>query len=69
MSGSAVVSGPIPGAVFLGQPVSYDLAALGYSTEEFFVEGTARSDAPAGGGWTVLSSRTGRPDARSPPTA
>lgn len=42
------VSGPIPGALFLGQPMSYDLAALGYTNEEFFLEGTARAYAPAG---------------------
>jgi hypothetical protein len=46
---SAVVSGPIAGAPFLGRPLSYDLAALGYSTEEFFLEGTARSYAPTPG--------------------
>jgi hypothetical protein len=45
---TTVVSGPIPGAFFLGQPLSYDLAALGYSNEEFLLEGTARSYAPAG---------------------
>jgi hypothetical protein len=51
MSGhvAAVVSGPIPGAFFLGQPMSYDLAALGYSNEEFFLEGKARSYAPEAG--------------------
>jgi hypothetical protein len=42
------VSGPIPGAFFLGQPMSYDLAALGFSNEEFLLEGTARSYAPEG---------------------
>ena len=47
--GSAVVSGPVPGAFFLGQPLAYDLAALGYSNEEFLLEGTARSYAPAAG--------------------
>jgi hypothetical protein len=40
------VSGPIPGAFFLGQPMSYDLAALGWSNQEFLLEGTARSYAP-----------------------
>jgi hypothetical protein len=46
---SAAVSGPIPGTFFLGRPLSYDLAAHGYSNEEFFLEGTARSygSAPA----------------------
>ena len=43
MSRSASVSGPVPGAFFLGSPQSYDLAALGYSNEEFLLEGTARS--------------------------
>jgi hypothetical protein len=38
-----VVSGPIPGPSFLGRPLSYDLASLGYANEEFFLEGTARS--------------------------
>ena len=37
------ISGPIAGAFFLGQPISYDLAALGYSNEEYFLEGSARS--------------------------
>jgi hypothetical protein len=46
--GSAAVSGPIPGATFLARPLSYDIAALGYSSEEFFLEGTARSYAPPG---------------------
>jgi hypothetical protein len=41
----AVLSGPIPGASFLGRPLSYDLASLGYSDEEFLLEGTARSHA------------------------
>jgi alpha/beta hydrolase family protein len=40
---SASVSGPIPGAIFLGSLQSYDLAALGYSNDEYFLEGTARS--------------------------
>jgi hypothetical protein len=45
MSGvrSAVVSGPIPGAIFLARPLAFDLGARGYSNEEFFLEGTARS--------------------------
>jgi hypothetical protein len=43
MSRSASVSGPVPGAFFLGSPQSYDLRALGYSNEEFLLEGTARS--------------------------
>jgi hypothetical protein len=43
VSPPAAVSVPIPGAPFLGRPLSYDLAALGYSTEEFLLEGTARS--------------------------
>jgi hypothetical protein len=49
MSRAGVVSGPIAGAPFLGRPLSYDLAALGYSSEEFFLEGSARSygSAPA----------------------
>jgi hypothetical protein len=47
--GEAAVSGPIPGAAFLGRPLAYDLAALGYSNEEFFLEGEARSYAAAGG--------------------
>src|SRR5215813_1504116 len=34
---------PVPGAPFLGQPSAYDLAALGYSNVELFLEGTARS--------------------------
>jgi hypothetical protein len=33
-----VVSGPIPGPSFLGRPLSYDLASLGYANEEFFLE-------------------------------
>jgi hypothetical protein len=45
----ASVSGPIAGDLFLGQPMAYDLAKLGYTNEEFFLEGTARSYAPAGG--------------------
>jgi hypothetical protein len=40
---SANVSGPVPGAYFLGRPLGYDLAALGYSNEEFFLEGAAQS--------------------------
>jgi hypothetical protein len=39
---SASVSA-VPGAPFLAQPVFYDLAALGYTNDEFFLEGTARS--------------------------
>ena len=46
---SPAVSGPFPGAFFLGSPQSYDLAALGYSNEEFLLEGTARSYGPAAG--------------------
>ena len=49
MSRSAVVSDPIAGAAFLGRPLSYDLAKLGYSSEEFFLDGTARSYASAPG--------------------
>jgi hypothetical protein len=37
------LSGPIAGAPFLGQPSAYDLAARGYSNEEHFLSGTARS--------------------------
>ena len=37
------VTGPLPGASFLARPLGYDLAALGYSNEEFFLAGTARS--------------------------
>ncbi len=37
------ITGPISGTHFLGQPMSYDLAALGYSNEEYFLAGTARS--------------------------
>jgi hypothetical protein len=48
--GSAAVSRPIPGTTFLGRPLSYDLAALGYANEEFFLEGTARSYGPASAG-------------------
>ena len=33
----------VPGTPFLAQPVTYDLAALGYTNDEFFLEGTARS--------------------------
>jgi len=40
---SARLSGPVPGASFLGRPLGYDLAALGYSNDELFLEGTARS--------------------------
>jgi hypothetical protein len=47
--GSPAVSGPLPGSSFLARPLSYDLAALGYSNEERFLEGTARSYAPGGG--------------------
>jgi hypothetical protein len=43
------VSGPVSGAFFLGSPQSYDLAALGYSNQEFFLEGTARSYGAAPG--------------------
>jgi hypothetical protein len=46
---SPAVSGPVSGAFFLGSPQSYDLAALGYSNEEFFLEGTARSYGAAPG--------------------
>jgi len=45
----STVSGPNSGAFFLGSPQSYDLAALGYSNEEFLLEGTARSYASAPG--------------------
>lgn len=44
--GAAAVEGPIPGAAFLGRPLAYDLGALGYASEEFFLEGTARSYGP-----------------------
>jgi hypothetical protein len=37
------ITGPVPGSLFLGQPTSYDLAALGYSNEEYFLAGTAHS--------------------------
>jgi hypothetical protein len=37
------ITGPVPGALFLGQPTSYDIAALGYSNDEYFLAGTARS--------------------------
>jgi hypothetical protein len=33
----------VAGSPFLGSPQSYDLAALGYSNEEYLLEGTARS--------------------------
>jgi len=46
---SPAVSGPIPGAFFLGSPQSYDLAALGYSNEELLLDGTARSYTSAPG--------------------
>jgi hypothetical protein len=46
---SPAVTGPVPGAFFLGSPQSYDLAALGYSNDEFWLEGTARSYTPAPG--------------------
>ena len=42
-----LVSGPVPGASFLGRPLSYDLGALGFANEEFFLEGAARSYGPA----------------------
>ena len=34
---------PVSGPPFLAQPVFYDLAALGYTNDEYFLEGTARS--------------------------
>jgi hypothetical protein len=34
---------PVSGAPFLGEPVAYELAAVGYSNEEHFLAGTARS--------------------------
>jgi hypothetical protein len=37
------------GAPFLGEPLAYDLAAAGYSNEEFFLSGTARSYTAAPG--------------------
>jgi Alpha/beta hydrolase domain len=37
------ITGPVQGAMFLGQPMSYDLAALGYSNDEYFLAGSARS--------------------------
>jgi hypothetical protein len=46
---AANVSSPVPGAYFLGRPLGYDLAGLGYSDDEFFLEGTAGSYAPSGG--------------------
>jgi hypothetical protein len=46
--GEAAVSGPLSGTPFLGRPLGYDLAALGWATEEFFLEGAARSYAPPG---------------------
>jgi len=49
VSAGAAVSGPIAGAMFLGQPMAYDLARLGYTNEEYFLEGTARSYASSGG--------------------
>ena len=33
----------VPGPPFLAQPVAYDVTALGYTNDEFFLEGTARS--------------------------
>jgi hypothetical protein len=45
--GDPILSGPVPGAAFLGRPLSYDLAALGYSSEEYFLEGTARCFGPS----------------------
>jgi hypothetical protein len=47
MSRSAIISGPFAGAAFQGRPLGYDLARLGYSNDEFFLEGTARSYVPA----------------------
>jgi hypothetical protein len=35
--------------MFLGQPMAYDLGKLGYTNEEYFLEGTARSYASGGG--------------------
>jgi hypothetical protein len=40
---SASLSGPVPGTYFLGRPLGYDLGALGYTDDEFFLEGTAGS--------------------------
>lgn len=70
--GSPAVSGPVTGGnglpiVFSGQPAdrladreSFDLAAVGYSQSEFFLEGTASAYSPAAGSaltgdgrWTV----------------
>lgn len=42
------LSGPVPGAILLGRPLAYDLAALGYSEEEYFLEGTAHAYDPPG---------------------
>lgn len=38
-----MLSGPLAGTPFLGQPAALDLAALGYSDEEYFLSGEARS--------------------------
>ncbi len=43
------IRGPLPGTSFLARPLGYDLAALGYSNEEFFLAGTARSYTSAPG--------------------
>ncbi len=62
---SPTVSGPIAGAFFLGRPLAYDLAALGYSNEEFVLEGTARSYASSPGEAPLPHPRRGAPTARS----
>ena len=46
---TARLSGPVPGASFLGRPLGYDLAGHGYTEDEFVLEGTAGSYGPSPG--------------------
>ena len=59
------VTGPLPGTSFLARPLGYDLAALGYSNDEFFLAGTARSYTSAPGEAPLPHARRGAPTARS----
>ena len=78
--GSPTVSGPVTGGgglpiVFSGQPAdrltgreSFDLASVGYTQSEFFLDGTASAYSPATGStltsdghWTVAAVVAGAP--------
>ena len=59
---SPTIEGPIPGVPFV-QTTSFDLASVGYTTEEYFISGTATAYTNTGdlgldGKWTVTPAST-----------